>query len=149
MGEHKFLKHLRDDHAEQKKLGKKLIEARAPQEKSQLRKKFQESLYPHMVGEEVSIFQRITQAADEEVRDDGLEGLQEHHVAKIVLREIMDLDPESKIFKAKSKVLDELNKHHIEEEEGKIFQHLQKLCDDQELDRLFERYEKGEEGAKS
>jgi len=149
MREHKFLKHLRDDHAEQKKLGKKLIEARAPQEKSQLRKKFQESLYPHMVGEEVSIFQRITQAADEEVRDDGLEGLQEHHVAKIVLREIMDLDPESKIFKAKSKVLDELNKHHIEEEEGKIFQHLQKLCDDQELDRLFERYEKGEEGAKS
>jgi len=149
MGEHKFLKHLRDDHAEQKKLGKKLTEARAPQERSQLRKKFQESMYPHMVGEEVSIFQRITQAADEEVRDDGLEGLQEHHVAKIVLREIMDLDPESKIFRAKSKVLDELNKHHIEEEEGKIFQHLQKLCDDQELDRLFERYEKGEEGAKS
>jgi len=149
MREHKFLKHLREDHAEQKKRGKKLIEARGPQERSQLRKQLHESLYPHMVGEEVSIFQRITQAADEEVRDDGLEGLQEHHVAKIVLREIMDLDPESKIFKAKSKVLVELNKHHTEEEERKIFKHLRKLCDDQELDRLFEQYEKGEKGAKS
>ena len=149
MREHRFLKHLREDHAEQRKLGKKLSEARGSQERSQLRKQLHESLYPHMVGEEASIFRRITQAADEETRENGLEALQEHHVAKVVLREIMDLDPENKIFKAKSKILLELNKHHHEEEEGKIFKHLRKLCDDQELDRLFEQYEKGEEGAKS
>jgi hypothetical protein len=55
MSKHKFLKHLREDHAEQKNRGKKLIEARGPQERSQLRKQLHESLYPHMVGEEVSI----------------------------------------------------------------------------------------------
>jgi len=149
LSEHEFLKHLKEDHKEQKRLGKELIGAGDSKERKRLRKQFHESLYPHVIGEEVSIFKRLSKTDDDEVREDGLEGLQEHHVAKILLAELMDLDPEDKIFKAKTKVLDELNRHHIKEEEGKIFDHLQKLCKDEELDSLFEQYEKGEEKAKS
>ena len=148
MAEHPFLKHLREDHEEQKKLGKQLIEAKSPKERKEMRQKFYEELYPHMVGEEASMFKRLKNADDEEIRGDALENLQEHHVAKIVPRELMDLETDSKVFKAKAKVLDELNRHHVEEEEKDAFQHLQTLCSDQELSELFEQYEQAEEKAK-
>lgn len=148
MSEHEFLQHLRKDHEEQKDLGKKLSEAKEPDVRERLRKQFYESLYPHIVGEEASIFPRLKDSDDEEARDDSLEGLQEHHVAKLVLRELMDLETKSDIFKAKTKVLDELNRHHIGEEEKDVFGHLKKLCSDEEMDKLFQQYEKAEEGAR-
>jgi hemerythrin-like domain-containing protein len=144
--DHEFLKHLKKDHDEQKQLGKRMSEATAPGERERLRRKFHDSLYPHLVGEEASIFKRLRQVEDEKAKEHCLENLQEHHVAKIVLRELMALDTGSDIFNAKAKVLDELNRHHIEEEEGKIFGHLKRLFDRQELDKLFEQYEKAEEG---
>ncbi len=120
---HPFLKHLKEDHEKQKALGKKLSETTDPAERAKLRQEFHDELYPHMIGEEASIFERLKQADSEEVRDDALEGLQEHHVGKIVLRELMELKTDSDIFKAKAKVLDELNRHHIQEEEEDILGH--------------------------
>ena len=148
MSEHEFLKHLRKDHNEQKDLGKKLRTAIEPEEREKVRQQFYESLLPHMVGEEASMFQMLTNCDDEEAKDDGQEGTQEHHVAKLVLRELMDLNTDSDIFKAKATVLDELNRHHIEEEEKDIFAHLTRLCDDKKLDSLFKQYEEAEEKAK-
>jgi hemerythrin-like domain-containing protein len=143
---HDFLKHLKKDHDEQKQLGKRMAEATASRDRERLRRKFHDSLYPHLMGEEASIFKRLQQVDDEEAKKDCLENLREHHEAKILLREIMALEAESGIFQAKAKALDELNRHHIEHEEGKIFGHLERLFDKQELDRLFEQYEKTEEG---
>ena len=151
MSEHKFLAHLKKDHEEQKKLGKKLSEASASENRAALRQKFYDSLYPHIIGEEASIFKKLKDAKDakdDEARDDALEGLQEHHVAKVVLRELMDLEIDSEVFKAKAKVLDEINRHHIQEEEKDIFAHLRKLCSEQELSDLFEKYEQAEKKAK-
>ncbi len=148
MSEHEFLAHLRKDHNEQKDLGKRLSEAREPEEREKLRQQFNVALLPHMIGEEASMFKMLTDSNDEDARDDGLESTQEHHVAKLVLRELMDLSTDSDIFKAKATVLDELNRHHIEEEETSIFSHLNRLCDDKKLDALFQQYEKAEEKAK-
>ena len=143
---HEFLKHLKADHDEQKQLGKRMADATAPGDRKRLRRKFHDSLYPHLMGEEASIFKRLQQVDDEEAKKDCLENLREHHEAKILLREIMALEAESGIFQAKAKALDELNRQHIAHEEGKIFAHLERLFDKQELDRLFEQYEKNQEG---
>ncbi len=147
MSEHDFLKHLRQDHIEQKNIGKKLVDATRPEEREKLRQQFHDILLPHMVGEEASIFAMLKNCDDKDAKDDGMEGLQEHHVAKLVLRELMKLDVQSDIFKAKAKVLDELNRHHIEEEEDDIFGHLNKLCDTPKLDSLFKKYEEAENKA--
>ncbi|MEW6720306.1 MAG: hemerythrin domain-containing protein [Thermodesulfobacteriota bacterium] len=143
---HEFLKHLRKDHDEQKQLGKRMAEATAPKDRERLRRKFHDSLYPHLMGEEASIFKRLQQVDDEEAKKDCLENLREHREAMIALRELMVIEAGSGIFQAKAKALDELNRHHIEHEEGKTFGHLERLFDRQELDRLFEQYEKTEEG---
>ncbi|MBM9604928.1 hemerythrin domain-containing protein [Desulfopila inferna] len=149
MSEHKFLLHLREDHQEQKELGRKLVEAKSSEDRQKLRQQFYSALYPHMVGEEASMFKLLSEADDEEVKDDALEGLQEHHVAKIILREIMEIDTQSAIFKAKAKVLDEINRHHIEEEEEDVFGHLKKMCSEDQMDELFEKYEKAEDEVES
>jgi len=149
MSEHKFLLHLREDHQEQKELGRKLVEAKSSEDRQKLRQQFYIALYPHMVGEEASMFKLLSEADDEEVKDDALEGLQEHHVAKIILREIMEIDTQSAIFKAKAKVLDEINRHHIEEEEEDVFGHLKKMCSEDQMDELFEKYEKAEDEVES
>lgn len=147
MNEHAFLKHLKEDHEKQKKLGVRLKEAE-PKDREALRQEFYMELYPHVLGEESSIFPRLIKSDREEAIDDARESLQEHHVAKLVLRELMALQIDSPEFKAKAAVLDELNRHHIEEEEGGIFDHLKKLCNDKELSSLFADYQKVEEKAK-
>ena len=143
---HEFLKHLKADHDEQKQLGKRMAEATAPGERKRLRRKFHDSLYPHLVGEEASIFKRLQQVDDEEAKTDCLENLREHREAMIALRELMAIEPGSDVFQDKAKALDGLNRHHIEHEEGKTFGHLERLFDRQELDRLFAQYEASEEG---
>ena len=148
MSEHAFLSHLREDHEKQKELGKKLVEAKTPEDRNRLRWEFYNALYPHMIGEEASMFERLTSAEDEEAREDAHEGLQEHHAGKLILKELVSMSSEGEVFKAKAKVLDEMNRHHIKEEEEDIFVHMQKLCSDEELSDLYERYEKAEKNAR-
>jgi hemerythrin superfamily protein len=148
MSEHKLLQELREDHQEQKRLGRELVETEDPGKREHLRRRFYESVYPHMLGEEASIFRRLSED-DGEARADALEGLEEHHVAKVVLGELLEMPMDGDAFTAKAKVLDELNRHHIDEEEDDVFEHLRERCTDEELDRLYEQYERAEQRARS
>lgn len=145
---HEFIKHLKKDHDEQKDLAKKLAEATDPAQRTQLRQKFWESLYPHIIGEEHSVFPVLKGAKEEETREQAYEALEEHAGAKHALAGLMACDPKAPEFKAKVKVLDEMNHHHIEEEEGESFPALEKMCDKKKLDELYKQYEAAEEKAK-
>jgi hemerythrin superfamily protein len=49
------------------------------------------------------------------------EAKEEHHVAKLLIKELHKMDAGDEAFATKFKVLGELVGHHIEEEEGEIF----------------------------
>lgn len=144
--DHPFIDHLKQDHEEQRSLGEQLHSVEQPKRRQELRQQFYEAAYPHLIGEEASIF-RWMRSADEKTRQAALKALQEHHVAKLVLAELMDLDVEGEVFAAKAYVLDELNRHHMDEEESAHFPMLQQKLSAQELDGLYEEYEKAEEKA--
>lgn len=144
---HEFIQHLKEDHEKQRDLGQRLAKATDPKERDQLRKRMYEEVYPHMIGEEASIFPFMKKSGDAKAKDGAMEAVQEHHVGKIVLRELMDLSLESDVFKAKAKVLDELNRHHMDEEEEEHFPWLEGNCSAEQLGELFERYESAEEEA--
>lgn len=48
------------------------------------------------------------------------EAVEEHHLVHVLIKELKKLKPKDEVFQAKFKVLGELVKHHIEEEEGEI-----------------------------
>lgn len=144
---HKFIEHLKEDHDKQRDMGEKLKAAATAEERTALRDQMYEEVYPHMEGEEASIFPYMERSGDEEAKEHALEAVQEHHVAKILLRELRDLVPESDVFKAKASVLDELNRTHMDEEEQIHFPWLEKHVNAGEMDRLYEEYEDAEEKA--
>jgi hemerythrin-like domain-containing protein len=49
------------------------------------------------------------------------EAYEEHHVVKLVLAELPEVDPNAESFEAKMTVLKELVAHHVEEEEEEMF----------------------------
>jgi hemerythrin-like domain-containing protein len=144
---HPFIEHLEKDHEEQRRLGEQLQQVESPEEREQLRDEMYEALLPHVEGEDASIFSFMTSAGGE-AREEALKAMQEHHVAKLVLRELMDLDPGGEVFSAKAYVLDELNSHHMDEEEDTHFPMLEEMASQEELDRLFEQYHEAEEKQK-
>ena len=56
-----------------------------------------------------------------ETRDITFEGLEEHHVIKMLLAELAGMKVDSEEWTAKAKVLQENVEHHVEEEETKMF----------------------------
>ena len=72
----------------------------------------------HAELEEKLIYPAIRQEIEED--DIMNEAVEEHHLVHVLIKELKKLKPADEIFQAKFKVLGELVKHHIEEEEGEI-----------------------------
>jgi hemerythrin-like domain-containing protein len=141
---HPFIEHLLKDHKKQRDLNAKLVAAKTKEEKKQYRKALYDALYPHIEGEDASIFKFLYEKSGK-YQEDALEAMQEHHLDRILLDELMSLDLDDEVLLAKSKVLEEVNGHHLDEEEKTHFPNLESAASDDELDALFERYEKAEE----
>lgn len=145
---HPFITHLKKDHEKQHRLGEQLTKATDPQRRKTLLKELYEETRPHMEGEEASIFAFMRASGDEEAKEHALEAVQEHHVNKLLFRELLAMSAAGEVFKAKASVLDELNRHHTDEEETYHFPWLEKHASAKELDDLFKQYEKAEAKAK-
>ncbi len=77
---------------------------------------------------------RVVQA--EEIEDQILESLEEHHVVKWTLSELEKMEPGQERYDAKVKVLTESVLHHAEEEETELFPKVRQILAEEELDAL-------------
>lgn len=80
---------------------------------------FQE-LEVHTTIEE-EIFYPDVRDTDEEITEVVDEGIQEHHVVKVLMDELRQVEPASDEWVAKMSVLMENVEHHVEEEETEMF----------------------------
>ena len=90
---------------------------------------------------EEEIFYPEVQGADEELKDSVDEGIEEHHVVKVLIEEIKTLTPEDDAWAAKMKVLIESVEHHAGEEEEEMFPETRKQFDKAALEDLGVRLE--------
>ncbi len=77
--------------------------------------------------------------AHPKAKDIVLEGYEEHHVVDLLMGELEQLDVTDESWGAKAVVMKENIEHHIEEEEGEMFQKARQVFDKDELEALGER----------
>ena len=90
---------------------------------------------------EEEVFYPEVGAASEEIKDTVDEGVEEHHVAKILMEEVKALTAGDDVFAAKMKVLIESVEHHAGEEEEEMFPMVRKAFDRAALEDLGQRLE--------
>ncbi|MEI5674950.1 MULTISPECIES: hemerythrin domain-containing protein [unclassified Nocardioides] len=79
-----------------------------------------ELLTVHTYLENEVMYPRVRELVPE-LEDDVLESYEEHHVADVLVMELVAMSPQDERFTAKTTVLIENVRHHIEEEEEEWF----------------------------
>lgn len=120
---------LKKQHREVKALFRRAKKADAG-ERTEILDEIAQKLEHHMRIEEEIFYPAVQEVGTKKAEEMVPEAYEEHHVVKLVLEELPDLDPENERFEAKMTVLDELIQHHVDEEEKEMFQLAEKLGDE-------------------
>ena len=107
---------------------------RATKTREELFGKLNQELSIHAKIEESIFYPAIKKAA--ETRDIVFEGIEEHHVIKMLLKELESMPVDTEQWTAKVKVLKENVEHHVEEEEGDMFPKAQDVLEEEQIDQL-------------
>jgi len=130
---------LKEDHKKLKQMLAQTLDAHERDARAELIEQVRSELVVHERMEEEVFYPALK--SHERAKDIVLEGFEEHHVADVLLDELLEVPEETDLWHAKVKVLQENLEHHIEEEEGEMFKIARKVLEPGELDRLGERME--------
>jgi hypothetical protein len=132
---------LKEDHQKVSDIFEKLEETteRAEKTREELFARLKGELDVHAHIEETIFYPAIRNEA--ETREITLEGFEEHHVIKTLLRELEANDVTSERWTAKLKVLQENVEHHVEEEEGEMFKSAREVLTTEQINELGARME--------
>jgi hemerythrin HHE cation binding domain-containing protein len=130
---------LKDDHDRAKKMLKEIegTTERAVKTRERLFTKLKNELVIHEAIEEEIFYPALKEHA--EARDEVLEAYEEHNVIDMVMGEIETTTFDDETWSAKFMVMKENLEHHIEEEEGEMFEQARDLLDEDMLEQLGER----------
>ena len=131
---------LKTDHQKVKELFKKAEGKKNGKQQKQLFDQIKAELETHAHIEETIFYPAV--AKNEDLKDMVLESLEEHKQVKTLLKEMENLTSDSEKFEPKLKVLMENVEHHaVEEEEGKMFPKVRKFMKPAELEELGQELE--------
>ncbi len=122
---------LKKQHREVESLFKKIGNAAGAGERRRLLGEISQKLKLHTKIEEEIFYPAVREIETKKAEEMVLEAYEEHHVVKLVLADLLNVDPEDDRFEAKMTVLEELVKHHVEEEEDEMFKLVDKLDGDE------------------
>ena len=127
---------LKEDHDKVKKLLAELetTTERGIKTRTELFATIKGELTVHEIIEEEIFYPELK--AHPKARDIVLEGYEEHHVVDLLMSELESLDVSDETWGAKASVMIENIEHHIEEEEGEMFQKARQVFDRDELEEL-------------
>ena len=134
---------LKKDHDEVRALFEQFRQAGEAEDSDRMRElqeQIFEELEKHTRIEEDIFYPAVRAADEEELGDTVAEGVQEHHVVKVLMREIEDVSGDD-TFQAKMKVLMENVEHHADEEEEEMFPDVRQQFDQARLEELGQEME--------
>jgi hemerythrin superfamily protein len=111
---------LKKDHRAVEQLFKAFERSRTAGERKRIVRKVITELSVHAAVEEQLLYPLLR---EEELVDDDdvLEALEEHHITKVALLELDSMSAREERFAPKVRVLAEVVRHHVEEEEKEVF----------------------------
>src|SRR5512141_2738433 len=142
----KFFQMLKKDHVEVKGILGQLIKMKESKKREELFQKLTEELVPHMKAEEITFYQPLL--AKKEAREVALEGVEEHHVSEMVLKELEKTPKGEDQWGAKLSVFKELVEHHIQEEESRIFKSAKRALDSDEIQNIMTMFDQEKQRVK-
>lgn len=133
---------LKKEHNELEEKLKKLIDgdSKTPEQKLSLYKEIRQSLIEHAEAEETALYSRLRKEGDDEISEEIDESKQEHHVARLIIRELDNTQVSSPEWIAKVKVLKEVMEHHNREEEREQLKESRQLFSDEEAQRMLKEF---------
>ena len=131
---------LKEDHKEIKKVFREFEKAGddATKRKGELVKRIIELLTVHTYVENEVMYPEVRKLVPD-LEDDIDESYEEHHVADVLVMELVPLSPDAVRFDAKVTVLIENVEHHIEEEEQEWFPKVREALGRKQLAQIGER----------
>jgi len=116
---------LKEDHEKVKELFDKFEESNGSATKAKIVQETLRNLKVHATVEEELFYPAVRQEIEDE---EGImdEADEEHHVAKVLIAELEKMKGDEDHWEAKFTVLAESVRHHIKEEEGKLFKEARK-----------------------
>ena len=143
-----FFQMLKEDHEAVKDILGQLVETKetAPKKREELFQKLRMELVPHMKAEESVFYPPLV--AKPVSRDDAMEGVEEHHVSEMVLKELETTPKGEDRWGAKMTVFKELVEHHIEDEQSKVFKSAEEALSSEELQAIMKQFEQEKQAVK-
>jgi hypothetical protein len=140
---------LERDHREVERLLDELepTTERGVKTRTELFQRLKTELTVHEVIEEEIFYPTLKQHP--RAKDIVLEGFEEHDVVDHLMGELEALPVDDETWGAKAKVMAENIQHHIEEEEGEMFDKARQVFDRDELDQLGEQMATRKEQARA
>lgn len=132
------IKLLTADHDKVRGLFDQFEEAKDADDMERMRELQQEifsELETHTRLEEDIFYPAVRDLDDDELTETVAEGIQEHHVVKVLMREVDDVSGEE-TFESKMTVIIENVEHHADEEEAELFPDLREKLGQERLEEL-------------
>lgn len=145
--EKEILDLLREDHQKVLDLFEQLEDTseRASKSRHQEFSKLKKELLEHMHGEETVFYPYLLENGDD--REVLLEAIEEHEAVKMRIPGIEQTDVSDEHWKPKLKVIAEMVRHHIDEEEDQVFEMAEEVMDDQTSNRLAKEFQQAKKSA--
>lgn len=132
---------LREDHKKVQDILEKILDTsdHAAKSRQQEYAKLKKELLQHMHGEETVFYPFLLEEGDD--RETAFEAIEEHEAVKMALPGIEHTDVTDERWKPKVKVMAEMVRHHIQEEEDEIFEQAEELMDEETSRRLAKEFQ--------
>ncbi|WP_300156387.1 hemerythrin domain-containing protein [Solidesulfovibrio sp.] len=144
-----LFKAIKDDHQEAKSILEQLSMTKESdlEKREELFKTFRIAFIPHQKAEEKTFYKPLLQKKAS--RDPALEGMEEHHVADLVLKELEQQPKDKDQWGAKMSVFKELVEHHVQEEESEVFKSATKALSPDEFPQILKQFEEEKQKLKA
>ena len=130
--------YLKKDHDKVNKLMKQITEARAAEERQELFDTMSSELLLHASTEEQTFYRALEERGGKQLQEKADHAEQEHDEIESLIQQLRKSNPEESAWLINFGVLKHAVEHHVEEEEGEIFDKARKILSEHQAERLAE-----------